>query len=49
VALRPELEQSRRGVVVDLDGDVPVIESAEATRERVVRFVAQLLTRDRSP
>ena len=49
VALQPELEQSRRGVVVDLDGDVPVIESAEATRERVVRFVAQLLTRDRSP
>jgi hypothetical protein len=47
VALRPELENSRRVVVADLDGDVPAIESAEATRERVVRFVAQLLTRDR--
>jgi hypothetical protein len=34
---------------VDLDGNVPAIESAEATRERVVRFVAQLLTRDRRP
>ena len=49
VALRPELERSRRAVVVDLDGNVPAIESAEATRERVVRFVAQLLTRDRRP
>jgi len=49
VALRPELERGRRAVVVDLDGNVPAIESAEATRERVVRFVAQLLTRDRRP
>ena len=48
-ALRPELEHSRRVVVADLDGDVPAIESADATRERVVRFVAQLLTHDRTP
>ena len=48
VALRPELESSRRLVAADLDGDVPAIESAEATRERVVRFVSQLLTRDRT-
>ncbi len=48
VALRPELESSRRLVCADLDGDVPAIETAEATRERVVRFVSQLLTRDRT-
>ena len=47
VALRPELERSRKDVFVDLDGDIPAIESAETTRERVVSFVAQLLTRDR--
>ncbi|MGO9962820.1 MAG: endonuclease domain-containing protein [Acidimicrobiales bacterium] len=46
-ALRPELESSRRAVAADLDGDVPAIEPAEATRERVVRFVSQLLTRVR--
>ncbi len=49
VALRPELERSRRFAVVDLDGDVPAIESAQATRQRVARLVAQLLTRDRLP
>ncbi len=47
VALRPELERSRKDFFVDLDGDIPAIESAETTRERVVSFVAQLLTRDR--
>lgn len=47
VALRPELEASRHLVVADLDGDAPALESAEATRERVVRFVTQVLTRDR--
>ena len=48
MALRPELEASRQLVAADLDGGVPAIETAEATRERVVRFVSQLLTRDRS-
>jgi hypothetical protein len=47
VALRPELEASRHLVVADLDGDAPALESAEATRERVVRFVTQVLTGDR--
>ena len=49
VALRPELESSRRDVVVDLDGNVPALESPEATRERVVSFVGRLLSRDRRP
>ena len=49
VALRPELENSRRDVVVDLDGNVPAIESPEVTRERVVSFVARRLSRDRIP
>ncbi len=49
VALRAELERSRPLVAVDLEGGVPVIEGAEATRERVVRFVAHLLGRDRRP
>ena len=49
VELRPELERSRQVVIADLDGDVPAIESAEATRERVVRFIAQLVARDRGP
>jgi len=48
-ALRPELERCRALVAADLEGGVPVIESAEATRERVVRFITQLLTRDRKP
>ena len=47
VALQPALERGRGVVAVDLEGDVPVMESEVATRERVVRFVAQLLTRDR--
>jgi hypothetical protein len=49
VELRPELERSRQVVIADHDGDVPAIESAEATRERVVRFIAQLVARDRGP
>ena len=48
VALRPELEASRQVVAADLEGDIPAIETAQATRERVVRFVSQLLTRDRA-
>jgi hypothetical protein len=46
-ALRSELERDRGAVAVDLEGNVPVIESASVTRERVVRLLAQLLTRDR--
>ncbi|MGD0942817.1 MAG: endonuclease domain-containing protein [Acidimicrobiales bacterium] len=49
VALRPELEARRGLVSTDLEGGVPVIESASATRERVVRLVTQALTRDRRP
>jgi hypothetical protein len=49
VALRPELEARRGLVSTDLEGGVPVIESASVTRERVVRLVTQALTRDRRP
>jgi len=49
VALRPELEASRGLVAVDLEGNVPAIETPEATRERVVRFVSQVLTRHLGP
>jgi hypothetical protein len=47
VALRPELEARRDLVAADLEGGVPVIESSSTTRERVLRFVAQAVTRDR--
>jgi hypothetical protein len=47
--LRSELEQSRPIVAADLEGGVPVIEVGEVTRERVVRFVAQMVTRNRRP
>jgi len=46
-ALRPDLEASRSLVAADLDGAVPVIESASATRDRVVRLLSQVVAHDR--
>jgi hypothetical protein len=48
-ALRPELEAWRELVSGDLEGGVPVMESASATRERVLRLVTQAVSRDRRP
>jgi hypothetical protein len=48
-ALRADI-QSRRGLVAaDLSGDVPVMESASETRDRVVRLLDRVLNRDRQP
>jgi hypothetical protein len=47
-ALAPDLENNRDSVAVDLAGGVPVIENSSVTRERVVRFVSDVLQRDRS-
>jgi hypothetical protein len=44
-ALKPKLEARRGLVAAELVGGVPVIESASATRERVVKLVAQALKR----
>ena len=49
VALRNELERGRPLVAADLDNGVPVLEGRGATREHVVRFISQLLERERSP
>ena len=46
-ALRSEIEACRALVSSDLGGGVPVIESAEVTRERVVRLITEVVNRDR--
>jgi hypothetical protein len=46
-ALGPDLETSRSLVAADLDNGVPVIESASATRDRVVRLLSQVVAHDR--
>jgi hypothetical protein len=46
-ALRPDLEASRSLVSADLEAGVPVIESASATRGRVVRLLSQVVAHDR--
>ena len=46
-ALRPEIEAARHLVAADLEGGVPVLESATATRERVIRLLSQVAERDR--
>jgi hypothetical protein len=48
-ALRPEIEAARHLVAADLEGDLPVIESASATRDRVIRLLSQVVERDRRP
>ncbi len=42
-ALRPEIEAARHLVAADLEGGVPVIESASATRDRVIRLLSQVV------
>ena len=46
-ALRSEIEACRALVSSDLGGGVPVIESAEVTRERVVRLITEVVNRVR--
>ncbi|MGD1012557.1 MAG: hypothetical protein ABR925_08525 [Acidimicrobiales bacterium] len=48
-ALAPELEGDRGSVAMDLAQGVPVIEDPALTRARVVRFIADVLQRDRTP
>jgi len=49
VALRADLERRRPLVAADLEGGAPVIERSEATRDRVMRSIAHVVNRDRSP
>lgn len=46
-ALRPELERDRPLVASDLEGGRPALESADATRERVVAAVTGVISRVR--
>ena len=46
-ALRAELEACRELLAGDLEGGVPVMEAAAATRDRVIRLVTQAVSRDR--
>ena len=46
-ALRGELEASRPLVGADLEDGIPVLESADAIRDHVVRFISHVLDRGR--